>query len=166
VILITEDKIKNRVKELGREIRNDYKGKQVVLICVLKGSVFFMTDLARELDETTTEIDFMQISSYKGTESTGKINLINDITSDLKGKNAIVVEDIIDTGLTLDFLINHINSKKPESLKICSFLNKNKINYKIDYTGFEIPNEFVIGYGLDFDGKYRNLPNISIFKQK
>lgn len=160
-IMITENEILKRVAELGSEIKKDYLNEDLVLIGVLRGSILFMSDLSKHLDPKTTEFEFLQVNSYSDNESTGKVSLVSDIVSDIKGKNAIIIEDILDTGITLDFIINHIKSKNPKSLKVCTLLNKGKVDHiQIDYIGFKIPNKFVIGYGLDYNNKFRNLTYI------
>lgn len=159
--LISEEELRNKIQAIGNTIKQDYEGRNLVLITILKGSVIFMSDLCRYLNPITTEIDFLQVSSYEGSSSSGKVVVLSDITIDLKNKHAIIVEDILDTGLTLSFIIKHLKSKNPASLKVCTLLNKNKIqNINIDYNGFYIQDKFVVGYGLDFNEKYRNLPYI------
>ena len=161
--LLSEEQIHKRVKDLGAQIKKDYEGQELILVGALRGSIIFMADLSRQLDPLTTQLEFMQVSSYQGKESTGNLTFLGDIAADIKGQNVLLIEDIIDTGLTLDFLIKHLREKEPKSLKICTLLNKNKIDYiTIDYNGFDIPNNFVVGYGLDHNGRYRNLPYIGI----
>ena len=165
--LISEKDIKEKVKELGQKIRADYAFKEVVLVGILKGSVFFLTDLARELDPALTTLDFMQVNSYIGTQSSGFINVTLDTSADLTDKHVILVEDIIDTGSTLDFLIDHMTAKNCASVKIATLLNKQKVDHiSIEYTGFFIPKEFVVGYGLDFEDKYRNLKFVGVLKNE
>ncbi|MCL1996546.1 MAG: hypoxanthine phosphoribosyltransferase [Defluviitaleaceae bacterium] len=160
-VLLSEEQILKRVAELGKQIKDDYNGQELVLICALRGGVIFMADLARQLDPLTTQLEFIKVSSYQGQESTGKLVFSGDIAMDIEGLNVLLVEDIIDTGLTIDLLIKHIMAKKPKDLKVCALLNKNKVKHiKIDYNGFDIPNNFVVGYGLDYNGKYRNLPYV------
>ncbi len=166
--LIDEESIDKRIRELGEKISEDYSGKQVHLICVLKGGVFFMCELAKRID-VPVSMDFMSVSSYgAGTESSGHIKILKDLDEDIKGKDVLVVEDIIDSGRTLSLLFEMLEVRKPNSIKLCTLLDKpdrrvvKDIN--VDYTGFEIPDEFVVGYGLDYDQKYRNLPYIGVVK--
>ena len=161
--LISEEQLQTRIKALGEEIKNDYAGRDVVIICVLTGSVFFMADLAKHLDPAHTLFDFMQVSSYHGgTESKGSITLTKDLTSDITGKDVIVVEDIIDTGLTIEYTISYLKDRGANSVKLCTLLHKNKVEMNVDYVGFNIPNKFVVGYGLDYEEKYRNLTYVGI----
>lgn len=159
-VLITEEAIRQRVEELGRRISADYAGKTVHLICVLKGAYPFLADLARAIDVPVT-IDFLAVSSYgKGTRSSGEVRLTKDLDSSLEGKDVIVVEDIADTGLTLNYLVNLLRSRRPASLKVCALLSKisrRRIDVAVDYVGFEVPDRFVVGYGLDHEQLYRNL---------
>lgn len=160
-ILITEEKIREKVTELGKKIAQDYKGKDLVFIGVLRGAIIFMSDLARAISIPIT-FDFMAISSYgAATESSGVVRILKDLDETIVGKDVLVVEDIVDTGLTLDYLLRILKSRKPASLKVCTFLNKSarrKVEVKVDYLGFDIPNKFVVGYGLDYAGKFRNVP--------
>lgn len=161
-VLFSKEEIEKRIKEMANEIDNDYRNKEIVIICVLKGAVFFCTDLLKSM-ESTLELDFLRASSYAGTESTGDVKLKLDLSSNIEGKDVLIVEDIVDTGYTLEFLKEHLLSKKPKSLKIAVLLDKKerrKANIDIDYTGFIIPNKFVVGYGFDIDEKYRNIPYI------
>ncbi len=165
-ILFSAEDIAKRVAEMGAEIARDHAGKELVLVCVLKGSCLFMADLMREID-LPLSIDFMSVSSYKdGTVSTGDVEIIKDLSNPIRDKHVIIVEDIVDTGLTLTRLMELLGSRGAASIKLASFLDKPepRINkeLKIDYKGFEIPNEFVVGYGLDAAGRYRNLPFIAI----
>lgn len=167
-ILLSEEEIKAKVRELGKQITKDYQGKELLIICVLRGAVIFLSDLLREID-TFVDMDFMAVSSYEGTQSTGVVNIIKDLTVNVEGKNVLVVEDILDTGRTLDYLIRILKERNPESIKICSLLIKKgreEIKVPVDYYGFYIPNEFVVGYGLDYDDKYRNLKYIGILKEE
>ena len=164
-VLINEQTLQNRVNELAEEISNDYKNEDIILICILKGSAFFTVDLAKKLTCNSVFIDFMKVNSYENqtTESNGQIKFKLDISNDIENKNVIIVEDIIDSGYTLNYLYNYLKTKNPKTLKLCTLLDKKerrKININVDYTGFEIENKFVIGYGLDYDEKYRNLPYI------
>lgn len=163
-VLIDEEKLHKRVDEIAAQIENEYKGKEITLICILKGSVFFTVDLAKRINEDV-KIEFIRVSSYnEGTESSGEIKMKLDLKDSIQGKDVIVIEDIIDTGRTLSYLIEYLKMKKPNSLKLCALLDKPerrvKKNVKVDYTGFQIPDKFVVGYGLDFDEKYRNLPYV------
>lgn len=167
-IMFSEEQIKARVAEIGRQITREYAGKELVLIGVLKGSVIFLSDLMREID-LKLSIDFMAVSSYKdGTVSTGDVEILKDLTNPIRGKDVIVCEDIVDTGLTLFRLMEILGSRGANSLKIATLLDKPdprvKTELKIDYCGFQIPNKFVVGYGLDAAGRYRNLPFIAAVK--
>ncbi|HMM78606.1 MAG: hypoxanthine phosphoribosyltransferase [Acidobacteria bacterium] len=167
-ILYSADDIKARIDVLGRQITADYQGRDLVLVGVLKGSCVFMADLMRAID-LPMKIDFMAVSSYKdGTVSTGDVEILKDLSNPIRGKDVLVVEDIIDTGLTLTRLLDILGSRGANSIKLASFLDKPepRINkeLKLDYTGFVIPNEFVVGYGLDAAGRYRNLPFIGVVK--
>jgi hypoxanthine phosphoribosyltransferase len=167
-VLFTEEQIAARIKELGREITREYAGKELVLVSVLKGSCVFLADLMRSIDLKLT-IDFMSVSSYKDqTRSTGDVEILKDLSNPIRDKNVIVVEDIIDTGLTLSRLLEILGSRGANSIKLAAFLDKPepriKTHFNIDYTGFVIPNQFVVGYGLDAAGRYRNLPFIAVVK--
>jgi len=163
-VLIPEEKIKARVSEMGRAVSADYRGKSVHLVCVLKGAYTFLADLARAVEVPVT-LDFLAVSSYgKGTKTSGEVRLTKDLDSSLEGKDVIVVEDIVDTGLTLLYLFNSLLARKPASLKIAALLSKPSrrlVEVSVDYVGFEIPDRFVVGYGLDVDQKFRNLPYIA-----
>jgi hypoxanthine phosphoribosyltransferase len=166
--LFSEEQIQKRIKELGSKITADYAGKELVLVSVLKGSCVFLADLMRAIDLKLT-IDFMSVSSYKdGQRSTGDVEILKDLSNSIRGKDVLVVEDIIDTGLTLSRLLDILGSRGANSIKLASFLDKPEPRIKkelsIDYTGFEVPNKFVVGYGLDAAGRYRNLPFIAIVK--
>jgi hypoxanthine phosphoribosyltransferase len=166
--LFSAEQIRNRIAELGKEITTDYEGKELVLVGVLKGSCPFLADLMRQIDLRMT-IDFMAVSSYKdGTRSTGDVEILKDLSNPIRGKHVIVVEDIVDTGLTLSRLLEILGSRGAESIKLASFLDKPepriKNELKIDYTGFAVPNKFVVGYGLDAAGRYRNLPFIAVVR--
>lgn len=167
-VLISEEQIKNRVAELGKQITEDYQGKDLVFVGVLKGVVVFFSDLVRAVD-LPCEFDFMWVSSYQGTNSTGKLVVKRDVSADLKDRHVVILEDIFDTGNSLEFTYNHLLTKKPASVRICTFLDKPErrragVTVKADYVGFTVPNEFVVGYGMDFDEKYRNLPYIGVLK--
>lgn len=166
-VLITKDQIENRIQEMAKQISEDYKDKNLLMIGVLKGSVVFMTDLMRALD-INCKIDFMAVSSYgSGTKSSGNLNIQMDLRKDVMGYDVLIAEDILDSGVTLSKVKELIMTRKPASLKIAAFLDKpsrRKVDIKIDYTGFEVPDEFVVGYGLDFDEDYRNLSYIGVLK--
>ena len=165
-ILLTEEQIKTRIAELGKELTADYAGKDPIIVGVLKGVVVFYADMIREI-KTHCEMDFMWISSYAGTNSTGKMEVKRDIASDIKGRHVLILEDIYDTGNSLDFTYRHLMTREPASLKICTLLDKperRKVNVFADYIGYTIPNEFVVGFGLDYDERYRNLPYVGILK--
>lgn len=167
-VLIPEEEIQRRVKELGEELTCDYQGRSPLFVCVLRGAVIFHADLIRSVDLNVT-IDFISVSSYgSATESSGEVQLIKDLGSSIKGVDVLLVEDIIDTGLTLNYLLRNLESRQPASLKVCSLLSKpsrRKIEVAGDYIGFEIPDRFVVGYGLDFDQRYRNIPFIGVLKR-
>ena len=162
-VLISKEQIENRVKELAKQIRKDYKEKSITAICLLKGSLFFTADLTREIGGKIY-LEFMQLSSYEGENTTGTIKLKKDIDfSEIKGKDVLIIEDIVDTGITLNYTLEHIKKSGANSVKVCTLLNKpsrRKIKVPIDYVGFEIENKFVLGYGMDYDQLYRNLPYI------
>lgn len=164
-VLISDARIKARLKQLAKEIRREFPKDTLHLIGVLKGSVFFLTDLARQLGGEVS-FDFLSVSSYgQGTDSTGEVKLIKDLDVSIEGKTVIVVEDILDTGLTLKYLLRFFEEKKPKYLRVVVLLDKAErriADVHADYTGFVIPNEFVVGYGLDFDERYRNLPDVCV----
>lgn len=166
-ILLTQEQIAQRVRELGRELTRDYAGKDPVIVGVLKGVVVFYADMIRQL-QVPCQMDFMWISSYVGTNS-GAMQVRQDISADIRGRHVLILEDIYDTGTSLDFTYRHLLAKEPASLKICTLLDKPErrkagITLQPDYTGFTIPNAFVVGYGLDYNEHYRNLPYIGILK--
>lgn len=166
-VLLSTEQLTARIQEMGREISSDYAGKEILMIGVLRGAVIFMADLARAID-VPVAIDFMAVSSYgASTTSSGVVRFLKDLDEDVEGKHLLIVEDIIDSGLTLNYLIDNLKSRNPASVKICTLLNKperRKVEVKVDYNGFTIADKFVVGYGLDFDEKYRNLPFIGILK--
>ena len=166
-ILIPEEKIRERVAQLGKEISGDYKGKVPVLVNILKGGIIFLSDLVREL-EILHEIDFMSVSSYNSqTESTGVVRILADLSINIEGRDVIIVEDIVDSGLTLDYIRHILQARHPTSLSICTLLDKRarrEVEVPLDYVGFVIPDAFVIGYGLDYVQKYRNLPYVAVLK--
>jgi hypoxanthine phosphoribosyltransferase len=163
-VLIEAETLRARVAELGEEVSADYAGREVLLIGVLKGAVFFMADLMRHLT-VPCEVDFMAISSYgAATDSSGVVRILKDLDINIEGRDVLVVEDIIDSGLTLSYLIRNLESREPASLEVCALLTKperREIDVRVRYVGFEIPNLFVIGYGLDFGERYRNLPYVA-----
>ena len=164
-ILIEEEPLQARIAELGQEISREYEGRDLLLVGVLKGAVFFMADLMRELS-IPCEIDFMAISSYgAATDSSGVVRILKDLDANIAGRDVLVVEDIIDSGLTLSYLMRSLKARKPASLEICALLTKperREIEVPVKFVGFEIPNKFVIGYGLDFAERYRNLPYVAV----
>jgi hypoxanthine phosphoribosyltransferase len=166
-ILLTEEDIRERTQELGTRISEDYAGRDLMLICVLKGGFMFLSDLLRAIS-VPLSVDFMATSSYgAGIESSGVVRILKDLDVPIEGRNILIVEDIIDTGHTLDYLLRILDERQPASLRICTLLNKpdrREADIKIDYLGFNIPNEFVVGYGLDFDELYRNLAYIGVLK--
>jgi len=167
-ILIDEDALSSRVAELGAEVSADYQGRDLLLIGVLKGAVFFMADLMRHLT-VPCEVDFMAISSYgAATDSSGVVRILKDLDINIEGRHVLVVEDIIDSGLTLSYLIRTLESREPASLEVVALMTKptrREIDVPVRWTGFEIPNRFVIGYGLDFAEKYRNLPYVGVLSE-
>ncbi len=168
VELISQDKVEARIRELGRKISEDYAGRQIRLVGILKGASFFMCDLAKQITVPVT-IDFMQVSSYGGqTESTGTVKIRKDLDESIEGLDVIIVEDIVDSGRTLAFLGDFLKSKGAASIRYCTLLDKPErrvVDLKADYAGFEIPDRFVVGYGMDYDQKYRNLPYIGVVEQ-
>ena len=166
--LLTREEVEKIIKELAKEIEKDYCGKDLLVIGLLKGSIMFMSDLIKEMD-LPVMIDFMSVSSYSGTTSTGVINVLKDTDISVKDKDVLIVEDIIDTGLTLSHVKKLLEDRGAKSLKICTLLDKpsrRTIEMKGDYVGFEIPDEFVVGYGLDYDQHHRNLPYVGIVVKK
>ena len=166
--LISAERIGERIRELGAQIAGDYEGKELVLIGVLKGSIMFLSDLARAIPSTDVMIDFLGLASYgDATRSSGVVQITADLTKPIAGKHVLVVEDIVDTGLTMAYLLENLKTRHPESIKICSLLHKPDRTVQpvpIDYLGFTIPDLFVIGYGLDFAQRYRNLPFIGVME--
>ena len=167
-ILIDKDTLAARVTELGAEVSADYEGRDLLLIGVLKGAVFFMADLMRHLT-VPCEVDFMAISSYgDSTDSSGIVRILKDLDINIEGRDVLVVEDIIDSGLTLSYLMRNLESREPASLEVCALLTKparREIDVPVRYVGFEIPNRFVVGYGLDFGERYRNLPYVAVLSE-
>jgi hypoxanthine phosphoribosyltransferase len=164
-ILIGPDELTARVRELGRNVSDTYRGSVPLLISVLKGGVVFLTDLMRAIT-IPHHIDFLQVSSYEGgTKTTGTVRIMSDLGINIAGRDVLVVEDIVDTGLTLTYLLKQLEIRQPRSLKVCALLSKpsaRRVDVTVDFLGFEIPNEFVVGYGLDYEEKYRNLPYIGV----
>lgn len=161
-VLINKARLEKRIEEMAKELEKDYEGKEIVFLGILKGSVPFMWELAKRVKNNII-FEFIEVSSYNGTESTGKITLHKDIKNSIEGKDVIIIEDIIDTGRTLDFLLEHLKEKNPASVKIATLLSKPSrrvIELNVDYIGFKIEDKFVVGYGLDYDQKFRNLPYI------
>jgi hypoxanthine phosphoribosyltransferase len=164
-VLIPEDKVDERIAQLGAQISQDYAGRQVHLIGILKGSIFFICELAKRITVPVT-MDFMSVSSYgSGTKSSGVVKLIKDLDEPINGKEVVVVEDIIDSGRTLSYLLKNLSDRHPASIRLCTLLDKperREVDVEVDYQGFRIPDEFVVGYGLDYDQRYRNLPYIGV----
>ena len=168
-VLVTKEEISEIVKKLGKQISQDYEGKNPILITVLKGAFIFMADLVREVTIPCT-LDFMAVSSYGGgTETSGKVRIIKDLETNIEGKDVIIVEDILDSGVTLSHLIELLNARKPSSIKICTLFDKperHKVEIDVAYQGTVVPNEFIVGYGLDYAEKYRNLPDVCVLKRE
>lgn len=164
-VMLTEKEVDDKIKEIGEQISKDYEGKQVHLVCVLKGGTFFMCELAKRIT-VPVSLDFMSVSSYgSDTKSSGVVKIVKDLDESLKGKDVIVIEDIVDSGRTLSYLLDMLKDREPNSLRLCTLLDKpdrRVVDVHVDYTGFQIPDEFVVGYGLDYDQKYRNLPFIGV----
>jgi hypoxanthine phosphoribosyltransferase len=166
--LVTQEDLERRVRELGAEISRDYDGKELFLVGVLKGAVFFLSDLMRAL-EVPCEVDFMAVASYgSSTDSSGVVRILKDLDATIEGKDVLIVEDIIDSGLTLSYLLRTLKARDPRSLEVCALLTKperREVDLPIRYTGFEIPNKFVIGYGLDHAERFRNLPYVAVLQE-
>lgn len=164
-VMISEEEVNKKIVEIAEKINEEFKGQEVHLICILKGSVFFTCELAKRITLPVT-VDFMQVSSYgDGTESSGRVRIAKDLDESVEDKNIIVIEDIIDSGRTLSYLMNLLKARNPKSIKLCTLLDKpdrRVVDINVDYTGFVIPDEFVVGYGLDYAQKYRNLPYIGV----
>lgn len=164
-VLITKEEIAKRVKELGAQISKDFAGEEITLVCTLRGASIFFADLVREID-LDAELDFISASSYgAGTKSSGEVKLIKDLSAPINGKNVIIVEDIIDTGITLSYLTKMLKARSPKTLKVCALLDKHarrEVEFEGDYIGFEIENEFVVGYGLDYNEKMRTLKDVCV----
>ncbi|HHX55616.1 MAG TPA: hypoxanthine phosphoribosyltransferase [Clostridiales bacterium] len=167
-VLISEKEVNERIKQLGKEIEKDYAGKNPHLICILKGGVFMTCELAKSIS-LPLSLDFMSVSSYGSeTVSSGRVKIVKDLDDSVEGKDVLIVEDIIDSGNTLAYLLDLLKSRKPNSIKICTLLDKPErrvTDVKVDYTGFQIPDKFVVGYGLDYMQKYRNLPYIGVIEE-
>ena len=167
-ILLSEEQIQNRIRELGEILTAEYADKNPVIVGVLKGVVVFYADMIRQI-KVPCQMDFMWLSSYSGANSTGKMLVRQDVTADIQGRHVLILEDIVDTGTSLEFTVNHLKEKHPASIKICTLLDKPErrregVTLQADYVGFTIPNAFVVGYGLDYNEKYRNLPYVGILK--
>lgn len=167
-VLITEEELQAKTSELGRAISVDYQGRDLLAVCILRGAVVFLSDLIRQIT-IPHEMDFMAVSSYGGTrtESSGVVRILMDLATSIEGRDVLIVEDIVDTGLTLNYIIDNLKTRRPASLRTCALLNKQarrQVDVPLDYVGFDIPDKFVIGYGLDYDEKYRNLPFIGVLK--
>jgi hypoxanthine phosphoribosyltransferase len=165
-VLLSAEKLQARVAEMGAEITRDYKSKPLKLVGVLKGSFMFLADLARAID-LPIKLDFIGTSSYQGAASSGVVRITNDLSRPIEGEHVLLVEDIVDTGLTMRYLIDNLATRKPASLRVCALLEKPsraKVPIAVDYTGFSIPDDFVVGYGLDWDGRFRNLPFIAVVR--
>mgnify|MGYP003289786094 FL=1 len=164
-VLLSEEEVDKRIQEIGEQISKDYAGEQVHLVCVLRGGVFFLCELAKRIT-VPVSLDFMSVSSYgSDTKSSGVVKIVKDLDDSLADKNVIVVEDIVDSGRTLSYLLEMLKDRGPKSMKLCTLLDKpdrRVVDVKVDYTGFQIPDEFVVGYGLDYAQKYRNLPYIGV----
>ena len=164
-VLLPEAEVDKKIQELGEQISKDYEGKNIHMICVLKGGVFFTCELAKRIS-VPVSLDFMSVSSYGSeTKSSGVVKIVKDLDEPIKGKNVLVVEDIVDSGRTLSYLMEMLKDRGPESLRLCTLLDKPErrvVDVHVDYTGFQIPDEFVVGYGLDYDQRYRNLPYIGV----
>ena len=163
--MFTEEQIREKVAELGKQIENDYKGEEILVVGILKGANVFTCDLIRQID-LDVKIDFMSVSSYgSGTESSGTVRILKDLDTDIKGRNVLIVEDIIDSGRTLSNLVKELQIREPKSLKLCTLLDKSSrrvVDVDVEYVGFEIEDKFIVGYGIDYAEKYRNLPYIGI----
>jgi hypoxanthine phosphoribosyltransferase len=167
-VLIDEESIMKRVRELGNQITEDYRSSDLIVVGILKGAVVFLSDLIKEI-KLPLKLDFMAVSSYgTSTKTSGVVRFLKDLDEEIDGKDILIVEDIVDTGLTLHYLVDNLRSRKPNSIKICCFLDKptrRQVPVHVDYVGFEIPDEFVVGYGLDFAERYRNLPYVCVLDQ-
>lgn len=167
-VLVSEEEVAERVRKIGAKISEEYAGKEIHLICVLKGGVFFMCELAKRIT-VPVSMDFMSVSSYGNEQvSSGVVKIVKDLDESIEGKDILIVEDIIDSGRTLSYLVDILKKRNPNSIKICTLLDKPErrvVNVDVDYVGFDIPDEFVVGYGLDYKQKYRNLPYIGVVEE-
>jgi len=167
-VLLSEEEVDRRIREIGEQISRDYAGRSIHLVCVLKGGSFFMCELAKRIS-VPVSLDFMSVCSYgSDTKSSGVVKIVKDLDESLQGRDVLVVEDIVDSGRTLSYLLEMLQERKPASLRLCTLLDKpdrRVIDVKVDYTGFQIPDEFVVGYGLDYDQMYRNLPYIGVVEK-
>lgn len=167
-VLISQEELQSKIEEMARKITKDYEGKELILICILKGSVYFTVDLSKKIDNKL-KLEFVQVSSYgKDTISSGQINMRLDLKESIEGKDVLVIEDIIDTGRTLKYLMEYFKGKNPNSIKLCTLLDKPErrlFDVNVDYVGFKIPDKFVVGYGLDYNEDYRNLPYIAYIEE-
>ena len=158
-VLLSEEEVQKRIREMAQEIDEYYKGEEVMVICVLRGAIYFMTDLTKSM-KTPIDLDFIRVSSYFGTQTTGKVKVLTDISEDIRGKKVLIVEDIIDTGYTMKFLKEHLAEKEPSEIKVAALANKpsrREVEVDVDFVGFDIPNKYVVGYGFDYNNGYRNL---------
>lgn len=166
-VLISQEEIQNRLYQLAEQLDKEYEGKEITVLCVMRGGVFFTVDLTLKM-KTKMKYEFLTIASYEGTESTGEIRLIQDLRESIKGKDVLILEDIVDTGRSMSYLLEYLRSKEPNSLKLCVFANKaerREVEVPIDYIGFEVPNKFLVGYGFDIDNAYRNIPYIGYVEE-
>ena len=166
-VLISEEEIQNRLYQLAEQLDKEYEGKEITVLCVMRGGVFFTVDLTLKM-KTKMKYEFLTIASYEGTESTGEIRLIQDLRESIKGKDVLILEDIVDTGRSMSYLLEYLRSKEPNSLKLCVLANKaerREVQVPIDYIGFEVPNKFLVGYGFDIDNVYRNIPYIGYVEE-
>ncbi|GIW53972.1 MAG: hypoxanthine phosphoribosyltransferase [Nitrospiraceae bacterium] len=163
--IVTQEEMRTRIRELGRQITADYAGKDLILVGVLKGAYAFYADLARAI-RIPMRVDFIVVTSYDSkARTTGKVKMVSDLTEDIKGRDVLLVEDIVDSGLTVQYLVKTLAKRKPRSIKVCTLLSKperRKVDAQVDYVGFKIPNKYVVGYGLDYQQKYRNLPYLAV----
>ena len=162
-VLISKEQLEKRIEELAKQIDEDYLGKEITVVCVMRGAVFFTVQLTLNM-KTKLKYEFITIASYEGTDTTGEITLMTDLRESIEGKDVLIIEDIVDTGRSMKYLIDHVKSKNPRTLKVCVLANKaerREIEVPIDYIGFEIPNKYIVGYGFDIDNNYRNLPYVA-----
>ena len=165
--LISREQIEKRLSKLAEQLDKDYQEKEIIALCVMRGSVFFATELTLKM-KTKMQLEFITLSSYDGTESSGKINLLTDLRESIENKDVLIIEDIIDTGRTMSYLLEYLKSKNPRSLKLCVLADKpsrREVEVPIDYIGFEVPNKFIVGYGFDIDNYYRNIPYIGYIEE-